>query len=190
MREPAVGEKRPGISGPLDDILYEPHVFVYGTADPAQTDTNRRRAKEAARYYWNSAEIQVPVVADSELTEQQRQSLHLVLIGNPRSNTVLAEIHSRLPVTFDAKGIEFRGKRYEGDSVGISFIYPNPMTAGQTYVKVHAGVTWRGTWLSGYLPRWGPDFLIYDEAIAVQRFGRLMDRRKPLLGGYFNRNWN
>jgi hypothetical protein len=188
--EPPSVEKRPGISGPMDDVLYDPHVFVYGTQDITQTDTNRRRAKEAARYYWNSAEIHVPVVADYELTQSQRRRLHLVLIGNPASNSVFAEIQNALPIKFVRGGIEFKGKRFEGPSLGTSFVYPNPMTQGRTYVKVHAGVRSRGTWLSGYLPRWGPDYLIYDEGIAVQRFGRLMDRRRPLAGGYFDRRWN
>ena len=187
---PPRGEKRPGISGPMDDILYEPHVFVYGTQDPTQTETNERRAREASRYFWNGADIHVPVVADDHLTEAQSTTLHLVLFGNPRSNSVLAKMEDRLPIRFDSGSVVFGGRRFSGPSVGASFIYPNPLTDGRTYVKVHAGVTQRGTWLSGYLPRWGPDYLIYDEGISVQRFGRLMDKRLPLAGGFFDRNWN
>ena len=68
-------------------------------------------------------------------------------------------------------------------------IYPNPLTEGRTVVVVHAGVSHRGTWLSAWLPRWLPDLVVYDEGIAVQRGGRLMDERKPLWGGFFDRGW-
>lgn len=181
-------EKRPGLSGPMDDIRYEPHVFVYGTADPEQTETNRLRAEYDARYWWNSAEIHMPVTADTELTESDLQDKHVVLYGNPRSNRVLARMVDRLPVSFQAGALVFGGKRYVGDTVGISFIHPNPL-APDRYVVVHAGVTYRGTALSRWLPRWVPDFLIYDERISVQRGGRLMDKRPTLAGGYFDAVW-
>ena len=181
-------EKRPGLSGPMDDVRYEPHVFVYGTADPAQTETNRRRAEHDARYFWNDAVIHMPVVADTELTDDDLRSKHLVLYGNPASNRVLHRMKDQLPARWEESAVVFGGRRFEGRSVGISFIYPNPLSP-ERYVLVHAGVTRRGTWLSAWFPRWVPDFLVYDEGIGAQRGGRLMDGRKVLAGGYFDRSW-
>jgi predicted peptidase len=182
------GEKSPGLSGPIDDIRYEPHVFVYGTADPAQTEVNRRRAEHAARYFWNSSEIHMPVVADHAFDRAQMQEKHLVLIGNPKSNKILASMAKQLPVTWESDAIRVGKRRFMGKSVGISFIYPNPL-APHRYLLVHAGVGRRGTWLSAWLPRWLPDFMVYDDAVSVQRGGRLMDKREALWAGYFDRQW-
>jgi hypothetical protein len=183
-----LGEKRPGLSGPIDDIRYEAHLFVYGTSDPAQTETNRRRAEHASRYWWNSANIQMPVIADTALDYQQVMNKHLVLIGNPRSNSFLASLADRLPVKWEDNAVVMGGRRFEGPSVGVSFIFPNPLSPNH-YLLVHAGVKARGTWLSAWLPRWLPDFVVYDDGISVQRGGRLMDKRKPLFAGYFSRRW-
>jgi len=184
----SIHEKRPGLSGPIDDIRYEAHLFVYGTADPGQTEVNRRRAEHAARYWWNWANIHMPVVADTAVDTKLLKEKHLVLFGNPKSNKVLASLAHALPVKWEKNAVVMGNRRFEGKSVGVSFIYPNPK-APNKYILVHAGVTERGTWLSAWLPRWLPDFMVYDDAVSVQRGGRLMDKRKPLAAGYFDREW-
>ena len=186
--EPPAGEKRPGLAGPLDDIRYEPHLVVYGTQDPSQTETNRLRAEDIARYRWASADIAIPVLADTALDPGQMRTHHLILVGNPRSNRVLAGMADQLPVQWSSDAVTIGGSRFVGPGVGVSFIYPNPK-APDRYVVVHGGVGRRGTWLSAWLPRWLPDFVVYDEGIAVQRGGRLLDRRRPLAGGNFDRQW-
>ncbi len=185
---PFPGEKAPGRSGPIDELRYEPHVFVYGTADPVQTATNRRLAERLARYGWMDADVRFPVRADSELTASELASRHLVLIGGPSSNRVLASIAPALPIQFEANAVVVGGRRHEGASVGSAFIYPNPR-APDRLVLVLAGVTSRGTWLASWLPRWLPDWVVYDEGIAVQRGGYVFDRRRPRDAGNFDARW-
>jgi poly(3-hydroxybutyrate) depolymerase len=180
------GKKRPGVSGPLDDVLRHRVVVVFGTQDPLQTETNRMVAEHMSSWdTWSGAHF--PVVADTDLgTDVAGPSL--VLVGGPKSNRVTAELAPDLLATFDDHAITLRGKRYEGDDVGISFIQPHPRAAGE-YLVVHAGVGWRGTLASRHLPRLAPDFLVYDGGITRARRGELLGERTVLAGGFFTDAW-
>jgi hypothetical protein len=72
--------------------------------------------------------------------------------------------------------------------VGVSFIHPHPRNT-QEYVVVHAGASVEGTLASRHLPRFMPDFLVYDKRMTVQRGGRLLDQRSVLEGGFFDVEW-
>lgn len=180
------GRKRAGVSGPLDDIDRHGRVIVYGTQDAVQTEENRRVAEHFASF--DTFAARYPVKSDVEITDAEIDARSLVLIGNPKSNRVTALFEASLPARFDPKAITFRGKRHEGDDVGISFIHPHPRNANE-YVVVHAGVGVAGTLASRHLPRFSPDFLVYDARVTVQRGGHLLDKREVLDGGFFDVEW-
>lgn len=184
----ALGSKRPGVSGPIGDIRYGRQLFVYGTQDPTQVETNRERAENDARYRGLRAGVRFPVKADNAVTAEDIRRFHLILYGNPRSNLLLRRIASRLPVRFSAGAIHFAGRTYRGADVGVALIYPNPLN-GERYVLVLAGTTYLGTLYSRYLPRWLPDFVIYDRGITRQFGGKVMHRRATLAAGYFDQLW-
>jgi poly(3-hydroxybutyrate) depolymerase len=182
------GHKRPGVAGPLDDILRHRVLIVYGTADPEQRFGNRLVAEHFSGHDTSSA-ASFPLVADADVRPADLTGKSLVLVGNPRSNRVLAELAPSLPVSFDATGLTFRGVRHDGAGAGVSFIYPHPRDAAE-YVVVHAGVGVTGTLASRHLPRLAPDFLVYDERIAAARAGELLGASRPVLaGGYFDDAW-
>jgi hypothetical protein len=185
---PPAGEKRPGLSGPIDDLRYDPHVFVYGTAAPDETETNRALADYLARYPKADADIDVPVVADTAVDDALMASKHLVLIGTRRSNRVLQRIADRLPVRVTDDVITVGDRRFTGASLGVDFIAPNPL-ALERYVRVISGITRRGVWLSSWLPEWLPDYVVYDEGVVTDRGGYLMDSRQPLAAGFFDNHW-
>lgn len=182
------GEKRAGVAGPPDDIRYGPHVFVYGTQRPAELDTNLRLAEHLARYRWHDADIAFPVVPDTAVDEAMIRSKDLVLIGSRASNRVLDRLADRLPVRLDADAIWVRGHRYAGPAVGALFVAPNP-DAPDRMVVVRTGTGRRGVWLSSFLPDLLPDFVVFDEGVAVERGGYLMGPRRPLVAGNFDTMW-
>ncbi len=190
-REPAEpsrkGRKRAGVSGPLDDVDRHGRLVVYGTQDPTQIDTNRLVAEHFASFDTFAARF--PVKTDVEITDAEIDQKSLVLIGNPRSNRVTALLEAALPVRFEPTALTFRGKRHEGEDVGISFIHPHPRNPDE-YVVVHAGTSFAGTLASRHLPRFSPDYLVYDGRITVQRGGHLLDRRVVRDGGFFGIDWN
>jgi len=181
-----IGKKRAGVSGPLDDMDRHARVIVYGTQDAAQVEENRMVAEHFASF--DTFAARYPVKSDVEITDAELDAKSLVLIGNSKSNRVTALFEASLPVRFEASAITFRGKRYEGTDVGVSFIHPHPRNA-QEYVVVHAGAGIEGTLASRFLPRFLPDFLVYDRRMSVQRGGHLLDQRPVLEGGFFDVEW-
>lgn len=181
------GKKRPGISGPLDDILRHPQQIVYGTLDPKQAESNRIVAEHYASYdHWAYARF--PIQQDTELKPEDYGKTSLVLIGGPSTNRVTADLIQSLPLQFEKNAIVFKGKRYEGDDLGISMIYPHPSNENE-YIVIHAGTTEWGTLASRHLPQLLPDYLIYSTGITVQRGEFLLDKRSVLDGGFFDQDW-
>jgi pimeloyl-ACP methyl ester carboxylesterase len=181
------GRKRPGLSGPLDLALLKPTIFVYGTQDPTQTETLRQVAQDLARVSPRTAAL-YPVKADRDLTAQERKTHTLILLGNPRSNKLVAETQDTFGVTFEADALEFKGRRYEGPTVGISMIRPSPFAQDQ-YLVLHAGVDAVGTLAVRNLPELVPDWIVYDQGMTAQRGDTLLDKRSVLGGGFFGADW-
>jgi dienelactone hydrolase len=181
------GFKRHGVAGPLDDVIRHPLWIVYGTQDATQTETNRMVADHLALYDGFSGG-RFPVKADMEVAEVDLQDRSVMLIGNPVSNKLTALLAPALPVQFERTALTLRGKRYEGEDVGVSLIQPNPRDADE-YVVLHAGVGHRGTLAARHLPMLAPDYLVYDKRITVQRGDLLLDKRTVLDGGFFGDDW-
>lgn len=179
--------KHRGQSGPLDMARLKPSLVVYGTQDPAQTDTNLLVARDHAQINPRT-EAHFPIKADSEVTEQDRKEKTLILIGGPSSNSVTAQVADQLPVKFTADALEMGGERYTGEDVGVSLIWPSPFSDDQ-YLVLHAGRGFVGTLASRHLPEMAPDYLIYDARMMEQWGATLLDRRPVLAGGFFDEGW-
>lgn len=173
------GLKRRGVSGPLDDAQHHPLLFVVGTLRDDERDANLRVARFFAEQ--DAWEARYPVRRDVDVGPDELRGRTLVLLGGPRSNALTASLASALPVRFEEGALVVRGQRFEGESVGVSFVTESPFDADE-YVVVHAGVSARGTLLSRNLPRLAPDFLVYDERLAARR-GELLLAGRPVLAG-------
>ncbi|MCC6554864.1 MAG: prolyl oligopeptidase family serine peptidase, partial [Polyangiaceae bacterium] len=181
------GKKRPGVSGPLDDVQRHAQLIVYGTQDAAMTEANRLVAEHMSSYdTWAAARY--PVKADVDVGEAELTGRSLVLVGGPSSNRITALFAGDLPVRFEQGGIVLRGERYAGAGVGVSLICPHPRDPAE-YLVLHAGIDFRGALYSRHLPRLSPDYLVYDARIAVQKGDTLLDRRAVLGGGFFDASW-
>jgi predicted esterase len=187
-REPSrEGKKRPGVAGPLDDVLRHRSLVVFGTLDPAQTESNRLVAEHFSSFETYSA-AHFPVKADVDVGEGELAGQSLVLVGAPGSNRITKMLADALPVHFDGGAIVVRGQRYEGEDVGVSFIAPNPRDANE-YVVVHAGIGPRGTLASRHIPQLAPDYLVYDGRMTSFRGDVLLGKREALAGGFFDDDW-
>jgi hypothetical protein len=181
------GRKRRGVAGPLDDVLRHPSTIVYGTQDPAQTETNRLVAEHWSSWdHWAGARF--PVKADRDLTEAELRGRSLVLIGGPRSNAIVARFADALPVKLTGDAVELGGRRFTGEDVGVSLIHPHPLDEHE-YLVLHAGVGYAGTLASRHLPRLSPDWVVYDGRITALRGGELLRDRAVLAAGFFDDGW-
>lgn len=184
----AAKEKRAGQSGPLDDVWYGRLIIVVGTQDPLQTEANRL-VGEALRRYNRRSDVSVAVVKDRDVTEAMLRGTHVMLIGQPNSNSVTLRAAAQIPAKFDATSLTLGGRRWEGEDVGVSMILPSPFDPNH-YLVLHAGVGRTGTLSARNLPEWVPDYLVYDKRIRQQWGAKLLDRRKVLMGGFFDNHWN
>jgi predicted esterase len=179
--------KRPGLAGPMDDVYYEPLLFVYGTADPDETAVSRR-VVEAIRRPRGGVTVDWPVEADVEVSAEDIASHSLVIVGTPRGNSLLGRIADRLPLRVDRGAVVAGGERFEGDRVAASFVCPNPLNPDR-YVLVHTAVSWRGLFYTGHLPTLLPDWVVYDGSSWGRVGGTVFNERRILAGGLFDRNW-
>lgn len=185
--------KRHGVSGPLADVLRHAIVVVYGTKDPAHTSANRMTAETLAAngggpdIEW-PVTARLPVISDVEATDAAIADKSVILIGSPSDNALTARWADALPVKFAGGAIQIRDKKHAGKGVGVSFIAPRPDDADE-YVVVHAGLDVDGTLAARSLPRFLPDFVVYDAGVNVERGSLLFDDRPWIDGGFFDEHW-
>ncbi len=185
---PRPGHKRHGVSGPLDDVLRHPVVVVYGTQIAAH-GTALRLVAEHMRHAGGIAQIDCPMLADTEATDERLRGKSLVLVGGPDDNAITKKMAGSLPVRFEGGEIVVRDKHYRGEGVGVSFIAPRPDDPDE-YVVVHAGLDEAGLLASRFLPRYLPDYVVYDARTSIERSGLLLDQRPYLAGGFFSEAWD
>lgn len=128
----------------------------------------------------------VPVINDTQVTEELIETKHLILFGDPGSNAVLAKIVGRLPVTWTKTQIGVKGQTYDSSSHGLAMIYPNPLNPNR-YVVINSGHTFHE-----------PDFKasnanLYPKLgdIAVLKFAAMNDgfTQDPVFADIFDPRW-
>jgi hypothetical protein len=198
-REPSLdGRKRHGQSGPLDDVQFTPVTIVVGTQDPALTGAYRLVA-EHLRSLGGTADLRYPVVDDTAATDAELDGRSVILLGTPAQNLLTRAVASALPARFERGALTIAGARHEGDELAVSFIAPRPLgftgerakqrhTTG--YVVVHAAESARAALAIRTLPRFLPDWVVYDASLAKQKGGLLFDQRPVRAGGFFSERWD
>ncbi|MFW6061787.1 MAG: hypothetical protein ACOC93_03160, partial [Planctomycetota bacterium] len=133
---PNAEKRRGGTYGPIWNICAgsSPVLAVYGTGgSEAETANLRELANHVARLdtAWGAGHF--PVVADTEVTEQHKTTHRLLLIGDARSNCLLAghDWPFDLQAIGAGEGITVGEETYDGEADVLSFVYPSPWQQGQ-----------------------------------------------------------
>ena len=181
----------PGPHRPRRRRLHEPFVFVRpsGKALNPEIGTWVESELTTARHLWRDVfRGETPVIADTALTDADIASKNLILWGDPTSNKVLARLLAtgKLPLTWDAKSLTFRGKTYPSANHAPILIFPNPLNPAR-YVVLNSGLDFRA---DGYgnnalqTPKL-PDWAIVDlRTPPGPRWpGKIVD------AGFFDESW-
>jgi len=136
-------QKTAGLQGPIDDAFTSAFLCVRGTgeawhertAEYVKADLERFK-KEWAKYFRG----ELPIKDDTQVTAEDMASKHLILFGDPASNSLIAEVLPRLPLKWSNKTITFNGKEYDAASHVPVLIYPSPLATGR-YVVLNSGHT-------------------------------------------------
>ncbi len=182
--------KRKNLQGPIDDAFMSRFVCVMPTgktqneAHKAWSDWTFGRF-EAEFDKWMRAKV--PVVDDTNLNDDIIEGSHLVLFGDPSSNSVLKKMLPRLPIEWTNETIVVNGKSYSTADHAVSMIFPSPLNPAK-YVVINSGHTFHepdfknsNSWL---FPRLGD--------IAVQKFTKKNDgsfEEKTVWAANFNSGW-
>lgn len=182
--------KRHNLQGPIDDAFTLPFVCVKGTGTPwtpALNDWSQSVLSLFEKEYDKWLRAKVPVVKDTEVSDQTIADKNMVLFGDPGSNTLIAKVIEDLPLEWTKDQITVNGQSYDTKNHGVALIYPNPLNPAR-YVVINSGHTMHekdfrasNSWL---FPKLGD--------IAVIEFKKSKDgayENKTVWAELFDSNW-
>ena len=129
--------------GPLSVLTFlselEQTLIVYGTQ--AETASNREAALEMQKgLIERGPNITVAIKSDREVTDDELKTHHVLLIGRPDTNSVVARVRSALPVTFGRQSFAVRGDTYAHANSAVVTAAENPLDKRYSIV-VAAGMS-------------------------------------------------
>ena len=137
--------KRPGLQGPIDDAFCERFLFVLPSR-PARHGVVQRwidHEIEYAQDRWRRLmRGKVNVVRDTELTEHQIETCHLICFGDFSSNRYLANVKSQLPLRWTSETLQVGSQTFNPSTHALAFCFPNPGNPNR-YLVVNSGMTFR-----------------------------------------------
>ncbi|MDC0262271.1 prolyl oligopeptidase family serine peptidase [Planctomycetaceae bacterium] len=181
--------KRHDLQGPIDDAFMSSFVCVRGTGKPWSQNQHDYSMFVLDRFEtefdkWLRGKIRI--VDDKDVTEEMMQEHHLILFGDPGSNSVLADIVDKLPIAWSQKSIVADGKTFDPDKQGLAMIYPNPLQANK-YIVINSGHTFHTAQFKAsnaqLYPRLG-DFAILDISKQDGKYSEKIDQAVIFNGGW------
>ncbi len=135
--------KRPRLCGPIDDAFHLPFVCVRGTATPWHDSSSKSVEAQLERFEkewdkWMRGKLLIK--SDKEVTEDDIKSKHLILFGDPASNSLIGKTLPKLPITWDKEQLVVGGQEYESSEHLPMLIYPNPLNL-KKYIVLNSGHT-------------------------------------------------
>lgn len=135
--------KRPNVQGPIDDAFTDAFVCVKGTGNSWQNAVNTAADVQLNRFErewdkWTRGKL--PIKADKDVTEDDIKSKHLILFGDPASNSLIAKVLPKLPITWDKEQLVLGAQKYDAAKHLPMLIYPNPLNP-KKYIVLNSGHT-------------------------------------------------
>jgi Phospholipase B/S-layer like family, C-terminal region len=117
------------------DSEVEKTLIVYGTLN--EVDANHEAAILLQQSVRRREHNIIPVIKmDSEVTEQDLASHHLLLIGRPDSNSLVQRFQDILPATFGTHSFKMRGTVYAHAESAIIMAIDNPLNRRYSVVTI------------------------------------------------------
>ncbi|MHC4403063.1 MAG: carboxylesterase family protein [Planctomycetota bacterium] len=184
-------QKHHGCSGPIGDLFHENVILVPGTAGSEDETFFLAIVSGNARRFFRGRNggvhrggimgennVDLPLVPDSQLSDEDRAQNNLLLYGTYSTNSILKSFEGRLPLQFGEDSITVAGRTFEGDKVAVFAVFQHPENPDR-YVAVHGGVTPDAvTWGSHLDMQLLPDYLAYNGG-ELLGWGFLDNRWKP-----------
>ncbi len=142
---PMIG-KRPQLQGPLDDAFSRKFLCVRGTGtpwNPAASAWAEAQLKRFTSEWRRHDHGDLPIKADTEVTEEDVRSSNLILFGDPGSNPWISKVLPHLPIRWTHDTLELGNQIHSASDHGVQLIHPNPLPgAVDRYVVLNSGHTY------------------------------------------------
>lgn len=188
--------KRPGLQGPIDDAFATPFLCVRGTGKPWNTEINAWATASLKRFEYEWARYMrgdLPIKNDTDVTEADVRDKHLILFGDPGSNSWIAKALPKLPVSWTRDEVRLDSNVQTAKDHAPVFICASPLAADR-YIVINSGHTFHekefaafnyllfprlGDWavmkISGNADQWQPSSPVFPEEVVR--------------AGYFDEEW-
>jgi len=104
----------------------ETTLIVYGTLD--EEPTNREAAQDLQKaIIERGSNITVPIKSDRDVTDDELKNHHLLLIGRPETNRIVARFRAALPLTLGSQSFAVRGETYAHADSAVITAAENPL---------------------------------------------------------------
>ncbi|MFP4106025.1 MAG: hypothetical protein ACLFVU_08035 [Phycisphaerae bacterium] len=196
--------KVPGQAGPIWDICCEENILVvYGTQGSEAENKGLRKLAESVGSLdtaWGDGRL--PMVADSDLTGEQRKTHSLILIGDARTNKIIADAPADhwpfdLKAVGQGKSVSLPGgaKALGNNGEVLTFLYPSPfgkkhanyamiVAPADATAEPHRSLRPADTWTGAV---WA-DWCVLRHS-KVRFGGKERWRQQVLADGVFDENW-
>lgn len=154
--------------------------------DQRETEVGKLQIDDARLQWWRQFRGEPRVTKEIDLTPDDIQNSHLILWGDPSSNSILGRIQNSLPVQWDADQFSLHGNQHDARTQVPVLIYPNPLNPHR-YVVLNTSFTFSefsGGTNSLQIPKL-PDWAVID--LSVPR-----SQRHPAAvvnAGFFDEHW-
>ncbi len=180
-------QKTMGLQGPIDDAFMGSFLCVLGTADPWHKETQQYAEAEVQRFAGDWSKYlrgNLPIKPDYDVTPEDIAAKHLILFGDPSSNSLIAQVLPGLPFQWTKEKIIWDGKEYSTAEHVPVLIYPSPLNADR-YIVLNSGHTFRTADFEGTNAKLYPRF--GDYAVLKPQAGK----KEPAVvtAGLFDDYW-
>jgi pimeloyl-ACP methyl ester carboxylesterase len=194
--DPSAGTllKRAGLEGPIGEAFTGPFLVAYGTGATDQSDAN------AFCSLWNTwmngGTAVVAAVPASAVSSADIANRSLVLYGTTQSNTLIAQIASRLPIQVTDSAVVVGNQTFTGTQYGVNFVYPNPLNPNRLVLVCHGTIPGLSTQRPGKdleaLPWYWGDYVVFDKTKTAEACVQTTLNYLPatyVAAGYFDTRW-
>jgi pimeloyl-ACP methyl ester carboxylesterase len=131
------------LQGPIDDAFTNAFLCVHGTGRPYHDGPATSVEAQFKRFEqeWDTwMRGKLPIKSDNEVTQADIENKHLILFGDPASNSLIAKVLPKLPITWNEDKLVVGGQHYESAKYLPMLIYPNPLSPTK-YIVLNSGHT-------------------------------------------------
>ena len=173
------------LQGPIDDAFLDPFLLVRPTGTPWNAAVNEQALRTMARFdtLWAKYFRGHPFVKDDrDVTAADMAKYHVVLFGDPGSNSVIAKVAGKLPLKWTKDTVAMGGQNFPAKDHFPAMVYPNPLQPSK-YVVLNTGLTIIEREYNGDygMPLWG------DYAIVAAKEGSAVGEMS--IAGLFDNTW-